>query len=80
MKKITTMTLFFTLTDDPDPKKTLKGRAVDEGGSLMIYVDGYGEGAPVASLILQDGRLRLITFPDINSEEATTIELEGAKG
>lgn len=69
----------FTLINDPGSRK-ISGSAVEENGALLIHVDGYYGGLPVAALILQDGRLRLLAFDDNNSDEPKTIELEGAKG
>jgi hypothetical protein len=75
----------FVLRDDPAGGKNLKGRIVKEGGGIGIYVDGFGnaEGPPgkmpVAALVLQDGQLKLVTFPDYNNPEHTTINLDGAK-
>lgn len=72
--------LKFTLIDDPNPSNKLKGTAHDDNGGLMIYVDGYGqEGQPVAGLVMQDGRLRLMAFNNVDSDEPVTIEMEGAK-
>lgn len=52
---------------------------------MAIRVDGYGDcgsqdgyGSPLM-LELAGGRLRLIAFPDINSEEPIIIDLEGAR-
>jgi hypothetical protein len=75
----------FILRDDPTSGKNLRGRVVKEGGGIAIYVDGFGNAeappgkAPVAALVLQDGELKLVTFPDYNNPEHTTINLDGAK-
>jgi len=75
----------FTLKDEPSSGKTLRGRVVKEGGSLEIYINGFGNAelpagqGPVAALVLQDGHLRLVTLPTYDSPEHTTIDLDGAK-
>jgi hypothetical protein len=58
---------------------------VVSGKYLEIRPAGYGEktaedgfGAPLF-LELVDGELRVVLFPDINSEEAQIVSLEGAK-
>ncbi len=80
-----TRTFEFTLEDDPNSDHQLKGRIVEENGALSIFVDGYGNAAVapgegvVAALVLQDGNLRLLAFPDYHSEEPEHIELEDAR-
>lgn len=49
-----------------------------------IHVAGYGqeliEGPfPIVNLVVQDGELRLVYFPEYDSEESVTVLLEGAK-
>ena len=58
---------------------------LSEGGQVWIQPAGYGEkcaedghGYPIGIEIWQ-GKLRLILFDDINSEEAKIIDLENAK-
>lgn len=64
----------------------LKVRVTDEGGTLNIYPDGYGDccsedeyGVPPIFVELWDGRLRLVAFPDINKEEPVIIDMELAR-
>ena len=69
----------------PDfPPKSIMLRLFAENGKLWIRPEGYGEkctmdgeGFPVGMEIWQ-GRLRLIVFDDINSEDARIIDLENA--
>ena len=63
----------------------IKVRILSEGGQIWIQPDGYGEkctidgeGYPIGIEIWQ-GRLRLVLFDNINSEEAKIIDLENAK-
>jgi len=77
-----------TLTDDCDEKpKTLELRARSSGQDhmLMIGAEGYGEmtaadgaGYPIL-LEHHEGKLRLIVWQNINSEEPTILSLEGAR-
>jgi hypothetical protein len=60
-------------------------RILSEGGQIWIQPRGYGEkcaidgqGFPIGIEIWQ-GRLRLIVFTDINSEEPQIIDLEKAR-
>ena len=80
----------FKLVDQGEDRgngfKSVKGEVVNEGGLLLIRVEGYGdycsnngEGYPVV-LELLEGKLRLAVWEDINQEDCTrTIDLEGAK-
>jgi hypothetical protein len=74
----------FILKNDPTGG-SLRGRVVKEGGGLAIYIDGFGnaeaggEKSPVAWLVLQDGHLRMVTFPNYDSPEHMTVDLDGAK-
>ncbi len=69
----------------PDfPPMSITLRLFAENGQLWIRPKGYGEkctmdgeGSPVGMEIWQ-GRLRLIVFDDINSENPQTIDLENA--
>ncbi len=63
----------------------IKVNILSEGGRIWIQPDGFGEkcamdgqGYPVGIEIWQ-GKLRLIVFDDINSEEAKIIDLENAR-
>lgn len=70
----------FTLDNEGRDYIRLEGVAMAELGRLDIYVNGYGyEGQQIGSLVMQDGKLRFVLFQDFESEEATTIEMEGAR-
>ena len=63
----------------------LEVNILSESGQLWIQPEGYGEkcviddeGYPIGIEIWQ-GKLRLVLFDDINSEEAKIIDLEKAK-
>jgi hypothetical protein len=63
----------------------VKVNILSEGGQIWIQPEGYGEkcavdgeGRPVGIEIWQ-GRLRLLIFDDINSEEPQIINLEKAR-
>ena len=67
------------------PPKTIKLSLLAENGQLWIRPKGYGEkctadgeGSPVGVEIWQ-GRLRVIVFDDINSEDPRIIDLENAR-
>jgi len=67
------------------PAKAVKVTLLSEAGKLWIQPQGYGdktsadgEGFPV-SLEIWQGRLRLIIFSDINTEEPQIIDLENAR-
>ena len=74
----------FTIKDDPGNAE-IKGRVGVEPGGLMIYADGHGNEhcgdapCPVAALVMQDGKLRLLTWPDFKREDVSVQELDGAK-
>ena len=60
-------------------------KVAGDGQWLEINIEGYGEndsepgfGSPIL-VELWEGRLRVITFPDINSEEAKIVDVEGAR-
>lgn len=68
---------------DSKPPISIEVKLVN--GYLCVYPQGYGEhgaddggGAPVI-LDHYDGRLRVVLCIDINSEEQTIIDLEGAR-
>jgi hypothetical protein len=75
----------FELTDQATGRRhTMRGTLKAEHGQLWIQLDGYGErdaaegcGTPIG-LELYEGRLRLLLWPDINSENCQIIDLEGA--
>lgn len=72
---------------DGDPKQTgsLKVRVAATCSAISIFPEGYGDfgsadghGSPVF-LELYEGRLRLIVFSDINEQDPTIIDLDGAR-
>ena len=74
----------FELTDAGSGRRTVRGQVAVTHGQLWLHLDGYGEqaaahgsGTPLG-LELYEGRLRLLAWPDINSEEVQVIDLEGA--
>lgn len=75
----------FTLSDEPASRRKISGRVAKEGDSLAIYLDGFGNAewpqgkGPIAVLMLQDGHLRLVTLPNFQSGEHSTLDLDGAK-
>ena len=83
MKETFTITLKEQCVDaQPDD---IKVKLLSEGGQLWIQPDGYGEkctadgyGCPVGMEIWQ-GRIRLIVFDNINSEDPLIIDLENAR-
>ena len=67
------------------PQKSIKLKLLAENQQLWIRPEGYGEkctedgqGSPVGLEIWQ-GRLRLVVFDDINSEDPQIIDLEDAR-
>ena len=63
----------------------IKVNILSEGGQIWIQPDGFGEkcsvdgeGYPIGIEIWQ-GKLRLIVFDDINTEDPQIIDLEKAK-
>ena len=65
--------------------KTVMLSLLSEDGQLWIRPQGYGEkciedgqGSPVG-MEIWEGRLRLVIFDNINSEEPRIIDLENAK-
>lgn len=65
--------------------RMVKVHLLSENGQLWIQPEGYGEkctpngqGSPIGLEIWQ-GRLRLIAFTDIHSEDPQIIDLEGAR-
>ena len=76
-----------TILNDADPEHSerLRVRVAANDSAISIFPDGYGDfgsapghGCPVF-LELYRGRLRLIVFPDINSQDPTIIDLESAR-
>ena len=69
---------------DSEPSE-IEVNILSENGQIWIQPKGYGEkcavdgeGYPIGIEIWQ-GKLRLIVFDDINSEEAKIIDLENAR-
>jgi hypothetical protein len=67
------------------PSVEIRVDILSEGGKIWIRPEGYGdmcsldnEGWPVG-MEIWEGRLRLIIFDDINTEEPRFIDLEKAK-
>lgn len=78
----------FTITEQDyfTSEKTLEVQ-VRQGvqGQVYISIPGYGEqeaddglGVPII-IEMYGGKLRVVTFPDINSAEAKVIDMEGAR-
>ena len=63
----------------------IKVKILSEGGQIWIGADGYGEKCSVdgegftVGIEIWQGKLRLIVFDDINSEDPQIIDLEKAK-
>ena len=69
--------------DDLAQRGRTRGEVFSENGQLFIKLDGHGnqseEGGPIIALFREHGKVRMLIFRDINSEEPTeTLELEGA--
>jgi len=67
------------------PARAIKVNVLSEEGKLWIQPEGYGdktsadgEGFPIG-LEIWRGRLRLIVFADISTEDPQIIDLENAK-
>ena len=83
---------FYTTIQDRNPPKGQIGREIRieikeglAGYYIEVKPEGFGDhgsadghGVPI-TLELYEGRLRLIVFPDINEEEPTIIDMEGAR-
>jgi hypothetical protein len=81
---------FFTTLEDVHALKGKKTHdihlEIEEGYHCIdIKPEGYGDfasakncGVPII-LEVYEGRLRLIVFPDINKDDATIIDMEGAR-
>ena len=70
------------MTDDMKPE--LKVRVSFENGQIWINAEGHGEycapdgeGCPIG-IEYADGKLRVVVWPDINVEDPTIIEMDGA--
>ena len=75
----------FEIRDQGTGDRKLQITVTDEGGSLNIYPQGYGDfssadghGTPIF-VEIWEGRLRLVTFADINEQEPVVTDLESAK-
>jgi len=78
-------TLLTDEMEEDDGGKPIKANIVKGGYGILISLEGYGDashidgGWPVA-LDYFDGKLQVLVYADINSEEPThMIPLEGAK-
>lgn len=67
------------------PAHTIRLSLLEQNGQLWIQPDGYGEkcapsgeGSPIG-IEIWEGRLRLVVFNDINSEDPQIIDLENAQ-
>lgn len=81
---------FYTKLEDAFSAKERKSKGVEieiEEGSNCLWIKpkGYGDhcsaeghGIPIC-LEVYEGRLRVIVWPDINKEEPTIIDMEGAR-
>ncbi|MDD5458130.1 MAG: hypothetical protein PHF37_01885 [Phycisphaerae bacterium] len=87
MKSSKTKTIPYPIKEQcPDSLPVeIKVNILSEGGQIWIRPEGYGEkcapdgeGFPIGIEIWQ-GRLRLIIFDDINSQDPQIIDLEKAK-
>lgn len=72
------------LLEDTESGCVVEVTVSQERGHLAIGVSGYGEyeaedgdGTPIL-LEYYNGSLRMVTFPNINSEEAVIVDMEGA--
>ena len=84
MPKNNCTTMIKEQCSDSEPIE-IKVNILSESGQLWIQPEGYGEkcamdgqGFPVGIEIWQ-GKLRLVVFDDINSEEAKIIDIEQSK-
>jgi len=73
------------LIDHSEDGNSLDVNVVVIDGTLFISPKGYGEceaadgdGAPIA-VEVWEGRLRVVTWPDINNEAPRIIDMEGAR-
>jgi hypothetical protein len=71
--------------DSESPKSYLPVKILYEGGKIWVQPKGYGNkviqdgyGFPI-SLEIWQGRLRLVVFNNINSEDAKIVDLEDAR-
>ncbi|HBG27918.1 MAG: hypothetical protein A2Y10_16485 [Planctomycetes bacterium GWF2_41_51] len=83
-KRITEYTLKEQCADSL-PSAQIKVKILSEGGQIWIQPDGFGEKCAAdgegwsIGIEIWQGRLRLIVFDDINSEDPQIINLENAK-
>ena len=69
--------------DDLAQRGRTRGGVFSENGQLFIKLDEHGnqseEGGPVIAIFREHGKVRMLVFRDINSEEPTeTLDLDGA--
>ena len=69
----------------PNQAGSLKVRVTADSSTVSIFPERYGDfgsadghGCPVF-LELYEGRLRLVVFADINEQDPTIIDLDGAR-
>jgi len=75
----------FEIRDQGEGDRKLQITVTDKGGALNIYPQGYGDfssadghGTPIF-VEIWEGRLRLVTWADINEQEPVVTDLESAK-
>jgi hypothetical protein len=71
--------------DGPQPSRKLAVRVEAYNGIISIQPEGHGtcahedgSGWPII-LTVMDGKLRVVLFDDINSEEPRVIDMSGAR-
>jgi len=84
MSKETFTTVLEEQRADAQPK-SIKVNILSEAGKLWIQPQGYGDKTSanghgyLVSMEICQGRLRLIAFNDINTEDPQIIDLENAR-
>ena len=86
MSEANSQTMTAVISDGaPNQARSLTVRVTADTSTISIFPEGYGDfgsadghGCPVF-LELYEGRLRLIVFADINEQDPTIIDLEGAR-
>ena len=83
---LTTDKVTFTLVDQADPEAPpVTGSIKVDHNGVYIAIDGYGEhsaeigtGSPVG-LELYEGKVRVLVWDDINTDDAIIMEMDNAK-